>query len=346
MLTRKLFRWSTRLLVPVLAPFLSPASGAASILCYHRVLPAEEAPCFFRENRALGVSPEDFERHLQFLAANFRPITLDLLVDALAGREKLPEKAVVVTFDDAYDDFRRYAWPRLQQYRIPATLFACDDFLQGRGRLWWYDLEDLLLKATAALAEFSFRGSSRRLALQTPRARVRAFRDLRGLMLRAGPAEQEELLARLRLTTGGASRPVAAHKMLSLQDLQQLANDPLLTVGAHTRSHAVLAALQEDEARAEMTANKRFLEGALNRPVRHLAFPYGLQEFSSREIRLAQECGFVSAVSLNKGHVSMESPYYTLPRLAVQGDAASLADLRTMLSGLEALAWRVRQKCR
>lgn len=70
------------------------------------------------------MTPEEFEGQMAALReAGFQAVTLeDLREYVLAGRE-LPEKPVVITFDDGYDSNRTLALPILEKYGMKATVF-------------------------------------------------------------------------------------------------------------------------------------------------------------------------------------------------------------------------------
>ncbi len=96
----------------------SPALAAQSavILLYHHV--AEDTP------PSTTISPADFEAHLRYLRDNdFTVIPLDHMVNSLRSGQALPDKAVVITFDDGYSSIYETAFPMLQAYGYPFTLF-------------------------------------------------------------------------------------------------------------------------------------------------------------------------------------------------------------------------------
>lgn len=72
-----------------------------------------------------GVPPETFARQLDALTARgHRFITLGRLLEALGGGSPLPERSVLLTFDDAYADLLTTALPMLEARGIPAVVFA------------------------------------------------------------------------------------------------------------------------------------------------------------------------------------------------------------------------------
>ncbi|HEY4501212.1 MAG TPA: polysaccharide deacetylase family protein [Candidatus Paceibacterota bacterium] len=75
----------------------------------------------------LSVTPEMFERQMQYLAKKNWTVPLAEVVAYAKGEKKLPAHAVAVTFDDGYRDVLTAALPILERYSIPATVFVPSD---------------------------------------------------------------------------------------------------------------------------------------------------------------------------------------------------------------------------
>lgn len=91
------------------------------ILNYHKV---EDVPI------SLSISPEDFERQIAYFAdAGFHSISPDELYLALTEGAPLPEKSVLITFDDGYADNYENAFPILKKYGFKATIFVIAGFV-------------------------------------------------------------------------------------------------------------------------------------------------------------------------------------------------------------------------
>jgi peptidoglycan/xylan/chitin deacetylase (PgdA/CDA1 family) len=72
----------------------------------------------------LSVPPERFAAHLRVLREHgYTAITLDDLALALQVGEPLPEKPVILTFDDGYRDHYEHAFPLLREYGYSGTFF-------------------------------------------------------------------------------------------------------------------------------------------------------------------------------------------------------------------------------
>ena len=86
------------------------------IVLYHHV--AEDTP------PSTSISPENFRRHLEYLRDNgFTVVGLDKMVEAAREGIDLPEKSVAITFDDGYESIYTTAFPLLQEFNFPFTLF-------------------------------------------------------------------------------------------------------------------------------------------------------------------------------------------------------------------------------
>lgn len=106
------------------------------VLMYHQV----DLPRTAREAR-FCTRPQDFDQQMRWLQENgYTAVSLDVVVAHVRGQQRLPEKAIHITFDDGFVGVLEHAWPVLEQRRIPATLFvvserlaATNDWMHTRG---------------------------------------------------------------------------------------------------------------------------------------------------------------------------------------------------------------------
>lgn len=86
-------------------------------------------------------------------------------------------------------------------------------------------------------------------------------------------------------------RPDVQHEpILSWEDVRLLNDHPLVTIGAHTRSHVLLSRQSWRTAWNELRASKERLEKKLGEPVRHVSYPYGGNNIIVRQ--MARWLGF------------------------------------------------------
>jgi len=120
------------------------------VLLYHSIAdPTSEHPSRFT------ISPEVFAEHMAHLEGEgYRSLTVSQLLPVLTGQSQaLPEKAVLVTFDDGFRDFLTEALPVMERHGIASTLYVVSGFMgegdrPGRNRsgdamLTWGELAEV-----------------------------------------------------------------------------------------------------------------------------------------------------------------------------------------------------------
>ncbi len=106
-------------------------------LCYHEVRPD-------RKQDPLNVPPELFRRHIrEFKEAGYTFIDVDDLRRCLAGEAVLPEKALLIAFDDGYADNYRYAYPILLDEQVTGTFFVVSGTVGNENRMTADELREM-----------------------------------------------------------------------------------------------------------------------------------------------------------------------------------------------------------
>jgi peptidoglycan/xylan/chitin deacetylase (PgdA/CDA1 family) len=115
------------------------------IIRYQRIVDPRRVP--MRLSLDSFTTPETFEKHLEYLAANCKPMALGELIRRIDEYEDIPDKTVAVTFDGGHMDNYLYAFPRLLKYQVPATVFPVTGYLQSNA----FFFEDRIALALEAL---------------------------------------------------------------------------------------------------------------------------------------------------------------------------------------------------
>lgn len=98
------------------------------ILMYHRVTP-EPHPAFFK----YCVTPKAFANQMRFLyIAKYTPIDFNDLLSYRDGSRKLPEKPIVITFDDGFQDIADHAIPTLITRGFKAVVYFVTGLTGGK----------------------------------------------------------------------------------------------------------------------------------------------------------------------------------------------------------------------
>jgi len=112
------------------------------VLFYHHVQPLERAQAEF--NQSLTVDINVFTEQMNYLQAQgYTTITMQQLVDFFSSGAGLPAKPVLLTFDDAYDDFFSDVFPVLNERDMKATVFVPTALVGAAGYLTWGQIEEM-----------------------------------------------------------------------------------------------------------------------------------------------------------------------------------------------------------
>ncbi|HEV7878805.1 polysaccharide deacetylase family protein [Bradyrhizobium sp.] len=314
-------------------------AGVGGIFMLHHVRPRRNTA--FQPNHHLEITPEFLRAMLVHLRARGVDIvTVDEMHQRLIQRD-FSRRFACFTFDDGYRDNRDFALPVMREFAAPFAVYVASDFAQGTGRLWWIALEMVVAKAQTIEAEIG--GVAVRLDAGTLDAKQAAFDRLHDWM-RALPGEHDirREVSALCARHGVDETAICRDLCLSWDELTPFADDSLVTIGAHTITHCNLAKQAEAVAAHEMAVSRARIEAALQRPVVHLAYPYGDRIAAARrEFALARAAGFKTAVTTRPGMIFPESAGHltALPRVSLNGNYQHPRILPVLTSGAATAMW-------
>lgn len=321
----------------------SLSRGTGAILMLHQVQPG--APEDFSPNRILQVTPAFLDQTIrQVIEAGFEILSLDELTLKLADGD-LRRPFVSFTLDDAYKDNLFHAYPVFKRYGLPFTVYAPTDYIDGAGDLWWLALE----KALARLDTLTLRmdGVERTFDLRTCEQKYAAYHAIYWWLRRSEETEARASVADICRRADFDATTLCRDLIMSWDELRQLAADPLVTIGGHTRRHFSLAKLSDAAVRSEIVEGMARLERELGRPVRHFAYPFGDESAAGpREFAIARELGLASAVTTRKGLVQPAHAHglMALPRVSLNGEYQDPRYVKVLLSGAPFVFWDLFQR--
>ncbi len=293
----------------------------------------------FDPNYLLDITPEFLEKSIQIIHQHgFDCVSLDEALIRLADPQA--KKFVALTFDDGYRSVRDYALPILAKYNVPSTLFVTSSFAEGTGELWWLQLEYILRHAEEITVTFN--GQRQILPLHTHALKKQAWKRLYWRLRTLDEPFMRAAIAQLARKNNITLPNFAKELCMTWDELRDVARDPLVTIGAHTVNHYMLAKWPESIAREELEHSANHIKNELGVFPRHLAYPVGdCTSAHRREFALAKEVGFAAAWTTRPGHLFSENLNHptALPRLSLNGNYQDPRYLEMFLSGLPVMFW-------
>jgi peptidoglycan/xylan/chitin deacetylase (PgdA/CDA1 family) len=306
--------------------------GAGVILRFERIRP--RTPERFQPLRSGEITPDFLDRAIRALKRwKYDIISIDEVCRravTLAARHRF----VCLTFDGGYKDIVTSAYPVLSRRQVPFTVYVPTAFPDGIGEAWWLALERVI--AQESRISLVMGRKERHFDIADVAEKYELYDFLSNWMRSLDAAELsaaiKDLCTRYAVDLAALSR----QPVLDWDDLTKLAADPLVTLGGATVNFPVLWNMKDAAALKEMTMGKAVMEAALRRDVRHFAYPFGdRQSWQRKHMAMAEEAGFVSAVSTIPGVIEPagRTPLLALPRISWDGRLRSIRAMRVILSG-------------
>ncbi len=236
------------------------------VLTYHRVDEPNGRPWLYPR---IMVTPQVFDQQMRFLATHYQVLSMPEVFELWSGGGNLPPRAVLVTFDDAYCDFAEHAWPILQRYRLPVTLFVPTAFPDQPERAFWWDR--LYQSITFTLRRDALATPIGPMSLALAETRAQTFSKLRD---HAKSLSHEAALHLVDQICAELDAPPPRSAVLGWDALRQLAREGV-TLGAHTQTHPLLNRITLPQVQAEVVGSLHDLQREIGMALPIFAYPSG-----------------------------------------------------------------------
>ncbi|NBV21641.1 MAG: polysaccharide deacetylase family protein [Proteobacteria bacterium] len=246
-----------------------------------------------------------FEAQIRFLQQHFKIVSLATLVKNVREANPAIDGQVALTFDDGLRNNGLVAYPILKRLGAPATFFICPGVVDSGQWLWNQDCRRRLLSLSAAtaaaLADSLGHPGSHPVTvvdwmktLPTP-SRQHVEQIIRNATPHFQPRDSERL----------------QNDLMTWEELKAL--DPeLITLGAHSTNHPILANCTPGELIEEIQQCRTRLEKRIDRPVEFFCYPNG--DFNPAVVKFAART-YTAAVTTRPGFVRPGLDLHQLPRL-------------------------------
>lgn len=126
---RQITLWLLAMLAPLCwSNTLLAAPNDLTILCYHEISERSEAL-----DAGYTVTPTQLVRHLDWLKNNgYHFVSMDDVLADHAGTKALPEKAILLSFDDGYQSVYTQVFPLLKMFNAPAVIALVGSWLEEK----------------------------------------------------------------------------------------------------------------------------------------------------------------------------------------------------------------------
>lgn len=292
------------------------------VLMYHRILPKLD-PRAMLEEPGMIVTPETFRMHMRLIKRNFDVLSLSQWINRKNSGAPLPARCCAITFDDGWADNYEFAYPILQEFDLPATIFLVSDMV-GKNQQFWPERLARLLTDIALTCPEQWDHPS--LAWVKSKAFSYEFtavppdqEQLSEIINQIKELQDTEIHARISTIENDLqlkNKPLPS--LLSWQQMAEMNASGLIEAGSHTCHHIRLDAGQDEETlKREIIQSRLQIEKHLGQPVYAFCYPNG--DYSPRAVELVKQ-NYQCAVTTRKGWNTADTNEYLLNRIGIHDD--------------------------
>ena len=245
--------------------------GIRGLLC-HAVFNDEEEIVLNHVLPQQGLTIE----HYRFLFESFRKLGYSFISSSsLSNGIDSKGKYIYLTFDDGYFNNTRIL-PLLKEYNVPAHIFVCSKNITNQTKFWWDVIHE--------------KRSSEGLLARDIDAEINSLK-------RKSDGEIEDYVKdRFGKTSFYPLSEV--DRPLTVGELEELAEDPLVTIGSHTDKHSILTNYSKEVARDEIVLGETEVRRILGYCPRTFAFPNG--NYTTTHLDILDNIGFTIGLTCNE----------------------------------------------
>lgn len=274
---------------------------------------AEKSSSRIPTNEDLKVSPRFLESIIiKYKKQGFTFVSLDQLSEIISLDQMPSFPFIAITIDDGYLDNYNNAFPIFIKHQIPFAIFISTDFVDKKAILWWDVIEDLILQNK------EIKIGDRRYSCNSFQEKWDAFRILRERIMQLN---QDCIMESLQQMFSNYNidwlKPIK-EKAMTWDQIKELSNHPLCTIGGHTVSHPVLNKLDDATLKWEIEEGVKRIEKETGISVNHFAYPYGsAKEIGKHEESLIQDFNFKTVFAATGGCITRDNQHRItlLPRV-------------------------------
>lgn len=300
------------------------------IVMYHGIADSE-LPTFYWTQLPL----REFKLQMNILRESYTPISSESLTNDMSGGLNYPSNAVVVTFDDGYENLFRNAWEVLKEKKMPATIFVVTGLSETKAIIWTDVIYTMFIKYFDRDIDLSMHDlqiypkcidlDERIEAVEQLKTSLKSFPEEKRKavimhLLEKYPLREDEYFDELRL--------------LSVGQIMELSKSREIQIASHSHNHPILSTLSPELQADEIEASVEALASWGIPKASIFAYPNGRpQDFDEDTTSILKSNGIAIAVTTVEGFNDAASDPYRLKRIAVGADTDTW-EFKARLSGL------------
>lgn len=229
---------------------------------------------------------EDYFRELMTdLKAHGQPLSMDEVLMHFENDKPLPENSFAITFDDGFENNYSVAMPILEELRIPATIYITTGWTEGHGMSWTDRLEYCLENCPEGAVKLPW--FQDKVSFSSLAERIQLMNLIRSKVKSDSSLNIEEFVSDIfkqcavEQINGSESY---LDKKLSWEQIKEIHNSELFTIGGHTHTHQIMSFLSPEQLESEIQQCLGLLRENSDVETIHFSYPEGLSHTFNEDV--------------------------------------------------------------
>lgn len=297
------------------------------MLMYHRVVPYKKAIPGLQAG--MYVEPETFDMHLHYLNKFFFVIPFSELHSITKDKSliKRNKPLCIITFDDGWYDFYRYAFPILKERRVAATVFLPTKYIGTEEQFWTDRFANLILQKRHNNKDIKYNQNIKNKDV------VETIDHLEGpidsiieraiSLLKKYSDEDISIILDILANHWDVDSNLSERSFLKWGEVGEMKESGIINFGSHTNSHKMLTYLHDHEIMEELIQSKNKLISQKVVDTAFIPFSYPNGNYDERVIPMVREAGYHAAATTDIGWNNRNTPLFRLNRVSIHQDISS-----------------------
>lgn len=243
-----------------------------------------------------------FENTLNILKSRYKLVSIKDIEDYYYNG-KILKNSCHLTIDDGDSTFYNIIYPVLKKMDVPATIFVSPRISSDRSNFWFQEIREFDQDKIRKIISANYKIDINILKLYS----------LDVIFKNMNIQHIWDVIDKYKSLYNVTSNK--NHNM-SIEQLREIDTEGLVTIGAHTMNHPILANEDDETSKKEIVNSIKELENYLEHKIRYFAYPNGtpILDYSTREIEILKESNCRLAFSTEAKNFILSDNPLSIPR--------------------------------
>tara|TARA_B100000519_G_C14260974_1_gene447946 strand:- start:1024 stop:2001 length:978 start_codon:yes stop_codon:yes gene_type:complete len=288
-----------------------------TILLYHGVTSSKSKG--IENYSGKHILKDQFYKQMKYLKENCHVLSIEEYIYLRDNKDSLPQKSVIISFDDGFENNYSDAAPILNDLNLEAVFYISSGVI-GTELMFWVDiLEDCINLYADRQLKITL-DTSVEFDMNTNQQKIIALEKIKSFLKASDKVNRERIVNKIQELTQIV--PSVSHASnytkLTWKQLKEMHSNELFIIGGHSLYHDILTNFEGEQLEREIRKSIEILELNLNSKIQHYSYPEGQKEhYNEESIKILKDCGIICSPSAIVGLNKMEQDLFNLRRVMV-----------------------------